>query len=101
MLAFCLYCVKTKKNSKIQLQNVTSRGNRTPASHSLWFQVQHSPFYTNLTFACKTENLVSIYSHALLIPLNPAKSQYQVVYEQGFSGSHNENGNIGMRKYIW
>ena len=41
-------------------------GNRTRA---LWFQVQHYPFYTNLTFACKTETLGSLYSHALLIPL--------------------------------
>ena len=33
-------------------------------------QDQHYPFYTNLTFACKTETLGSLYSHALLIPLN-------------------------------
>ena len=26
-------------------------------------------FYTNLTFACKTETLGSLYSHTLLIPL--------------------------------
>ena len=32
-------------------------------------QVQHYPFYTNLTFACKTEILGSLYSHALLILL--------------------------------
>ena len=36
---------------------------------NLWFQVQLSPFYTNLTFACKTDTLGSLYSHALLIPL--------------------------------
>ena len=24
---------------------------------NLWFQVQHSPFYTNWAFACKTETL--------------------------------------------
>ena len=30
------------------------------------------PFYTNLTFACKTETLDSLYSHALLIPLGHA-----------------------------
>ena len=28
-----------------------------------------SPFYTNLAFACKTETLGSLYSHAVLIPL--------------------------------
>ena len=30
------------------------------ASHSLWFQVQHYPVYTNLPFACKTETLGSL-----------------------------------------
>ena len=68
----------------IQWQNVTSSGNRTGASHSLWFQVQHYPLYTNLTFACKTETLGSLYSHALLIPLKSSKSKYQVVHEQKF-----------------
>ena len=33
----------------------------------LWIQVQHAPLYTNLAFACKTETLSSLYSHALLI----------------------------------
>ena len=50
-------------------KNVTPNGNRTRA---LWFQVQHYPFYTNLTFACKTETLGSLYSHALLISLSHA-----------------------------
>ena len=51
-----------------------------------WFplQVQHYPFYTNLTFACKTETLVSLYSHALLIPLKSSKSKFQVAHEQKF-----------------
>ena len=40
--------------------------------------------YTNWTFACKTETLGSLYSHALLIPLKSAKSKYQVVHEQKF-----------------
>ena len=39
-----LYYVK-----KIQRQNFTSSENRTQASHNLWYQVQHSPFYTNLS----------------------------------------------------
>ena len=56
-----LYYVKTKR---IQYQNVTPSGNRTTG---LGFQVQHAPFYTNLTFACNTETLGSLYSHALLI----------------------------------
>ena len=69
---------------KIQWQNVTANGNRTRASHSLWFQVQHYLLHTNLTFACKSETLGSLYSHALLIPLKSSKSRYQVVHEQKF-----------------
>ena len=41
--------------------------NITPVSIEpldLWFQVQHSPFYTNLAFACKTETLGPLYNHA-------------------------------------
>ena len=45
------------ENKKIQSQNVT------PVSIEpldLWFQVQHSPFWTYLAFACKTETLGTI-----------------------------------------
>ena len=65
-------------------KNVIPSGNRTWASHNLWFQVQYYPFYTNLTFACKTDTLGSLFSHALLIPLKSFKSKYQVVHEQKF-----------------
>ena len=54
-------------NKKIQQQNVTPSGNRTTG---LGFQVQHAPFYTNLTLACNTESLGSCNSHALLILTN-------------------------------
>ena len=37
--------------------------------------------YTNLAFACKTETLSSLYSHALLIL---TKSKHQVLHEQKF-----------------
>ena len=37
--------LKTKKNP---VKNVTPSGNRIWASHNLWFQVQHYPFWTNL-----------------------------------------------------
>ena len=48
-----------------------------------WFQVQHSPFWTNLTFACKTETLGSLYNYALLILTKSCKnSKNQVVHEQ-------------------
>ena len=40
---------------------------------------------SNLTFACKTETLGSLYSHALLILLKSLKSKYQVVKEQKFN----------------
>ena len=55
------------KQKKIQLQNVTPSGDRAQASHNIWFQVQHSPFWANLAFACNTETLGSLYSHVLLI----------------------------------
>ena len=40
--------------------------------------------YTNLTFACNTETLGSLYSHALLILTESSKSKNQVVHEQKF-----------------
>ena len=36
---------------------------------------QHYPFWTKLTFACKTETLGSLYSHVLLIMAK--SSQFQ------------------------
>ena len=47
-------------------------------------QVQHAPFYTNLTFACNTQTLGSLYSQALLILTWSSKSKSQVVHEQMF-----------------
>ena len=69
------------ENKKFQLQNAP------PVSIeplNLWLQVQHAPLYTNLAFACETEILGSLYSHALLIPLKSSKSKHQVVHEQKF-----------------
>ena len=37
-----------------------------------------------MAFACETETLGSLYSHALLIPTKSSKSKYQVVDEQKF-----------------
>ena len=48
---------------KIQLQNATL----VSIEPQDWLQVQYAPLYTNLAFACKTETLSSLYSHALLI----------------------------------
>ena len=70
-----------RENKKIQLRNVT------PVSIEpldLWSQVHHAPLYTNLAFACKTETLRSLYSHALLILTKSSKSKHQVVHEQKF-----------------
>ena len=39
-------------------KNVTPSGNRTWASHNLRFQVQHSPFYTNLS--CATQEIFKL-----------------------------------------
>ena len=50
----------------------------------LGFKVQNAPFYTNLTFACNTETLGSLYSHVLLIPTESLKSKNQIVHEQLF-----------------
>ena len=47
----------------------------------LWWTLS---FLTNLTFACKTETLGFLYSHALLILTGSSKSKNQVVYEQKF-----------------
>ena len=54
------------------------------------FHVQHAPLYTNLAFACKTETLGSLYSHALLILTKSSKSKNQVVHEQKFKGQKGE-----------
>ena len=70
--------ISWKKN---QLQNATLV---SIEPLDLWFQVQHAPLYTNLAFACKTETLSSLYSHALLILTESSKSKHQVVHEQKF-----------------
>ena len=67
--------MKAKKFSNKMLPSVSSE------LLNLCFQVQHSPFWINLAFACKTETLGSPYSHALLIL---TKSKNQVVHEQKF-----------------
>ena len=39
-------------------------------------------FYTNLTFACQTDTLWSLYNHAGMISLNASKINFQVVHER-------------------
>ena len=79
---------------------VTSSGNRTQTSHNLWFQVQHYPFYTNLTFACKTETSGSLYSHALLILLKSSKSKYQVVHEHKFKDLPSSTCQVSVERIV-
>ena len=57
---------------------------RTRTCHSLWFQVQQSPFWTNLAFACKIETFRSLYSNALLILTKSLEFKNQVVHKQKF-----------------
>ena len=67
------------REKKIRLQNVTLVSIELV---DLWFQVQYSPFWTNLAFACKTETLGSLYRHTLLILTKASKSKNQRVHKQ-------------------
>ena len=53
-------------------------------TYSLFSQIDKIGNNANLTCACKTETLGSLYSHSVLIPLKSSKSKYQVVHEQKF-----------------
>ena len=44
----------------------------------------NTPFWAKLAFACNSETLGSLYSHALLILTKSSKSKNQVVHEQKF-----------------
>ena len=63
-------------------QNVPPVNIETGPLMNLWFQVHHSPFWTNLGSACKTETLGSLCSYALLILTKSSKSKNQVLHEQ-------------------
>ena len=90
----------TWKNSSDKMLDSTSSGNRTWASHSLWFQVQHYPFYTNLTFACKMETLGSLHSHALLILLKSSKSKHQVEHKQKFKDLLSSKCQVSVERIV-
>ena len=85
---------------KLSDKMFTPSGNRTLASYSLWFQVQHYPFYTKLTFACKTETLGSLYSHVLLILLKSSKSKHQVVHEQTFKDLLSSTCQVSVERIV-
>ena len=67
---------------------------------NLWFQVQHSLFWTNLTFACKTETLGSSYNHALLILTESSKSKHQAVHEQKFKDLLSSTYQVSAEKIV-
>ena len=74
-------------------------------SLDLWFQVQHSPFWTNLTFACKTDTLGSLvmlyWFHALLIlTKSPKSKKNQVVHEQNFKYLRSSTSQISSEKRV-
>ena len=62
--------------------------------------LSHYPFYTNLTFACKTETLGSRYSHALLILLKSSKSKHQVVHEQKFKDLLSSTCQVSVERIV-
>ena len=66
---------------KFPVKNITPVSIEPGLLNNLWFQVQHPPFWTNLAFACKTETLDSLCSHALLILTKSSKFKDQVVHE--------------------
>ena len=43
--------ILASENKKNPVKNVAPSRNRTQASHNLWFQIQHYPYYTILTCA--------------------------------------------------
>ena len=55
---------------------------------------------TNLTFACKTESLGSLYSHALLILLKSSKSKHQVVHEQKFKDLLSSTCQVSVERIV-
>ena len=51
----------------------------------------------NWAFACNTETLGSLYSHALIIPTKSTKSKYQVVHKQKFKDSQSSTCQISSK----
>ena len=57
-------------------------------------------FYSNLTFACETQTLGSLYSHALLIPLKSYMSKNQVVHEQKFKDLLSSTCQVSVERIV-
>ena len=57
-------------------------------------------FYTNLTFACNTETLGSLYSHALLILTGWSKSKNQVEHEQMFKDLPSSKCPVSVERHM-
>ena len=85
--------MKTKNSSNKMLPLVGIE------SLDIWFQVQYYIFWTNLVFACKTETLDSLYTHAHLII--SIKSKDQVVCEQKFEDLQNSTCQIRSERIVF
>ena len=69
MLVAKAYVGKSKINSaKNYLQLGLNLGPWDSFCGTSCVTVQHSPFWTDWAFACRTETLGSLHGHALLIP---------------------------------
>ena len=88
------------REEKSSVKLLPAVGIEPRASHSLWFQVQHYPFYINLTLACKTVTLGSVYSHDLLILLKSSKFKYQVVHEQMFKDHLSSTCQVSVERMV-
>ena len=86
------YNVKAKNFSNKMLPSVSIE------LLNLWFQVQQSPFWTNLAFTCKTETLGYLYSHALLIP---TKSKNQWFMNRSLKISQVANARLTQKGECW
>ena len=62
--------------------------------------IEPYPFYTTLTFTCKTETFGSLYSNALLILLKPSKSKHQVVHEQKFKDLQSSTCQVSVERIV-
>ena len=94
ILAFCLYCVKTKeKNTVTKCYPSGIEPGPLIASDS-----KSNTLLSTLT--CKTETLDSLYSHALLILTKSSKSKHQVVHEQNFKDLLSSTCQVSVERIV-
>ena len=92
MLALVWFCNRVfRKLTKLAIMAIL-------ASEALLHE--KNPFYTNLTFACKTKTLGSLYSQTLLILLKSSKSKHQVVNEQKFKDLLSSTCQVSVERIV-